>query len=151
MEQLREFEAWHHNWKLWGQNQDIYSHYTSTTIYPLRRDTFLWHCLWNSTVTIQSPMLHFLGYVVVHFFTVFPVWRLLVSVHMRRKHWGFLSSLACVTGILSAGLIVWPWAEFPYRTREEYFGDFFIENFQWHLFLAWFGCPLAAFASLLFS
>jgi hypothetical protein len=50
MEQLRELGAWHHNWKLWGQNHNIYSHYMSTTIYPLRREV-LWHCLWNSIVT----------------------------------------------------------------------------------------------------
>jgi hypothetical protein len=51
MEQLRQFGAWHHNSKRWGQNHDVYSHYTSTTIYTLWRDTFLWHCLWNSVVT----------------------------------------------------------------------------------------------------
>jgi len=27
------FGAWHHNWKFWGQNHDIYTHYMSTTIY----------------------------------------------------------------------------------------------------------------------
>jgi hypothetical protein len=40
---------------------------------------------------------------------------------------------------------------FSYGISEQSFGDFIIENFQWHFFLAWFGCPLAAFASLLFS
>jgi hypothetical protein len=34
---LRVFGAWHHKWKFWGQNHDIYSHYTSTAIYTLCR------------------------------------------------------------------------------------------------------------------
>jgi len=33
MEQLHVFGAWHHNWKFWGQNHDIYTHYMFTTIY----------------------------------------------------------------------------------------------------------------------
>ena len=33
MEQLCVFGAWHHNWKFWGQNHDIYAHCMSTTIY----------------------------------------------------------------------------------------------------------------------
>jgi hypothetical protein len=26
MKQLRVFGAWHHSWKFWGHNHDIYSH-----------------------------------------------------------------------------------------------------------------------------
>jgi hypothetical protein len=96
---------------------------------------FLWHCLIKSIVTftpviqfcivhlktlpIQSPTSHFRQYIVVHYFTLFTVWRLLFSVPTRHELWDFLSSSACVAGILymkwslhtslPAGLLFWPW------------------------------------------
>jgi hypothetical protein len=134
MEQLRVFAAWHHNWKSWGQNHDIYSHYTSTTIYTLcRYKVFValpvkFYCHfyfqqfrfeWYTSIhcPIQSPVSHFLQCIVVQCFTVFLVWHLFLSAtHM---YWDFPSSLACVTGILDincslptnllASLLVWPW------------------------------------------
>jgi hypothetical protein len=130
---------------------------TTTGNYVVKITTFLWHCTWNSIVTftlsnsvlrdtLQDTALYkvkrqifwsTLYELVVHFFTAFPVWRLLLSAHTQREHWDFPSSLVCVTGILSANVLVWPWAEFPYRTSEQSFDNFFVENFQWHFFLAW--------------
>jgi hypothetical protein len=130
---------------------------------------FLWHCLWNSIVTFTPSnslgwVTHFetlpytkpnvapSEYIVVHLFTVFQSGACcFLSAYKGCENWDFPSSLACVTGILSAGLLVWRWAEFPYCTSEQSFGDFVVENFQWHFIVTWFGCPLAAFASLLFS
>jgi hypothetical protein len=67
--------------------------------------------------SIQSPTTHLRQYVVVHFFTVFPVWRLLLSALTWHERWDSPFSLACVTGILymewslptnlPAGLLVW--------------------------------------------
>jgi hypothetical protein len=52
---------------------------------------------------------------------------------------------------LWAGLLVWPSAPIFHMTLASNPSVTFVENFQWHFFLAWFGCPLAAFASMLFS
>jgi hypothetical protein len=77
----------------------------------------------------QSPTSHFRQYVVVHFFTVFPVWLLLLSAHTRHERWDFPSSLACVAGnlykkwslptSLPAGLLGWPctWISVPALLR----------------------------------
>jgi hypothetical protein len=62
---------------------------------------FLWHCLWNSVVTVtssnsvlsdtskhcpvQSLASHFLQYVVVHCFIVFPVWLLVLCTHNAQR------------------------------------------------------------------
>jgi hypothetical protein len=70
-----------------------------------------WHT--SKHCPIQSPMSHLLEYAGVHIFTVFPVWRLLLSALTGREQWDFPSSPACVTGILSSDLLVWPSAEFP--------------------------------------
>jgi hypothetical protein len=141
MKQLHVFGAWQHNWKLWGQNHNIYSHYTSTTIYtlctykgfvalPVKFNGHLlpviqFWVLHFKNCPIQSLTSHFLQYVLVHFFTVFPVWSLLFCAHKRVERWDFSSSIACVTGILCincslptnllAGLLVWPWA-WTFRT-----------------------------------
>jgi hypothetical protein len=148
MEQLCEFGAWHHSWKLWGPNHNIYSHYTSSTIYTFRRDKFLWHCLWNSIVTFtpnnQFWVIHFktlpctktnVAFSGVHcgaFLHSFSHLALACFCIRVTKHWDFPSSLACVTGILTAGLYSDLDSKFPYRASEESFSDFFIENFQWH-------------------
>jgi hypothetical protein len=98
---------------------------------------------------MQSPTSHLRQYIVVHFFTVFPVWRLLLSAVTRHERGDFPSSLAFVTGILhmewslpnkSASLTVSLILHLNFRpgTREQSFGDFFVENYQQHFFLACF-------------
>jgi len=103
---------------------------------------FLQHCLWKSIVafilsnsvlygTLQNIALyrvltsHVRQYIVVHFFALFPVWRLLLSAHTRHERWDVPSSLACVAGILykkwslptslPPGLLDWPctWISVP--------------------------------------
>jgi hypothetical protein len=49
---------------------------------------------------MQSPKSHLRQYIVVHFFTVFPVWRLLLPALTRHGRWEFPSSLACVARLL---------------------------------------------------
>jgi hypothetical protein len=74
---------------------------------------------------IHCPSSHFWQYIVVDLFTIFAVWCLLLSTHMRHERQDFPSSLACIAGILykkwslptslPAGLLVWPmtWISIP--------------------------------------
>jgi len=122
---------------------------------------FLQHCLWKSIVTFTpnnsvlcdtlqntAYMKSYIVFLSVHFsaFTVFPVWRFLLSAHTRHECQDFPSSLACVAGVLykklplfstslPAGLLVWPstWISIPAL------GNFCVENMQQHFFLACFG------------
>ena len=69
MEQLHIYRTWHHNWKFWGQNHDIYTHYGKfteiTTIWVRIRYNFtyrivsdkhfLWNIFWTNT---QSGFFH---------------------------------------------------------------------------------------------
>jgi hypothetical protein len=125
MEQLHVFEAWHHNWKFWGQNHNIYSDYTSVTFYTLCRYMGFYGTACEIQLSLLLPVIQFwvihlktlpstksnVAFSAVHFSAFlhsFPVWRLLLSVHTWCKHWDFSTSLACVTEILSASLVAWP-------------------------------------------
>jgi hypothetical protein len=117
---LRVFGTWHHNWKLWDQNRDIYNQYMSTTIYTLRwykvfvalPMKFSCHCYfqwfsfeWYTSkhCPIQTLASHFLQYVVVHCFIVFPVRLLVLCTHSAfrfplqstRCHWNSIYKLFC--------------------------------------------------------
>jgi len=110
----------------------------STTIYTLHWIRILWHCLWKSMYNftpsnsvlwytskycpVQSPTSHLWQYIVVNFFTIFLVWRLLLSALTRHGSWD-PSTLAYVAGILYtqwssptsllAGLLVGPCTWIP--------------------------------------
>jgi hypothetical protein len=97
---------------------------------------FLWHCLWNSIVTfpvIQFWVIHLktlpytkssVTFSAVHCSSLLQFFQsgacFSLHTHTRYMHRHFLSSLACVTGILHincslptnllAGLLVWHWA-----------------------------------------
>jgi len=67
---------------------------------------------------LQSPTSHLRQCIAVHFFIVFPIWRLPLSALTWHECWDFSSSLACDVGILytewsvptslPAGLLIWP-------------------------------------------
>ena len=91
---------------------------------------------------------HFQQYVVVHFYTVFLVWCLLLSAHLWHDCCYFPFSLACVTRILykkwslpaswTASLTVY--LNFSTCTINKPFGNIFLEHVQQNFILVWFWC-----------
>jgi len=94
MEQLCVFGTWHHSWKFWGQNHDIYTHYGKftriTTIwvriiynftYCIVSDKhFLWSIFWANT---QSRFFHVAGGAPNFTLLLWPHWY--VARHGVRK------------------------------------------------------------------
>jgi hypothetical protein len=142
MEYLHGFGVRHHGQKFWGRNHEFYKslegHFNLQISQRLgfcgsahenecysHSQYFKLVCWTSKHCPIQSPTSHFRQYIVTHFFTVFPVWRLFLSAHTRHEHWDIPFSLACVTGILykkfslpmslPAGLLVRPctWDSVP--------------------------------------
>jgi hypothetical protein len=134
-------------WKYLSRNHENYSQRKSTIIGIPQRGEVLaaLPVIMDISVTIlqdiiRSPTLHFRQYVVVHFFTIFLVSRMLLSANTRYGRWDFPSSLPYVSGILhkvifscqsanwTASLTVY--SNFSTGTSGQTFGNFLVEYFQ---------------------